>query len=141
MGQPIQIAFRSNSESPPLILTRFGSDHQAAEEGPLTIPVAQASFLKAPRTPGFFRINQGNELLLESGCHFADTREADLLNCMSEERISTLGGEAVDRTTNEDHLWRLWTVLIIVALLISWHFIKDRPNDEKEPDASAPAQP
>ena len=141
VGQPIQIAFRSNSESPPLILTRFGSDHEAAEEGPLTIPVAQASFLKAPRTPGFFRINQGNELLLESGCHFADTREADLLNCMSEERISTLGGEAVDRTTNEDHLWRLWTVLIIVALLISWHFIKDRPNDEKEPDASAPAQP
>ncbi len=141
MGQPLQIAFRKSSDSPPLVLNRFGSEQQVTEENPLIIPVAQAGFLKAPRTPGFFRISQGDELLLESGCHFADTREANLLNCMSEERISTLGGEAIDRTTNEDHLWRLWTILIIVSLLTSWHFIKDRPNDTREADASAPAQP
>ncbi len=141
VGQPLQIAFRKSSDSPPLVLNRFGSEQQVTEENPLIIPVAQAGFLKAPRTPGFFRISQGDELLLESGCHFADTREANLLNCMSEERISTLGGEAIDRTTNEDHLWRLWTILIIVSLLTSWHFIKDRPNDTREADASAPAQP
>jgi len=141
VGQPLQIAFRKSSDSPPLVLNRFGSAQQVTEETPLTVPVAQAGFLKAPRTPGFFRISQGDELLLESGCHFADTREANLLNCISEERISASSGEAIDQTTNEDHLWRLWTILIIVSLLISWHFIKDRSNDTREADDSLSAQP
>ena len=141
MGQPIDIAFRKSPDSPPLVVTQFGSGDQVADEDSVIIPVAQASFLKAPDTPGFFEIRQGDELLLESGCHFADTREADLQDCLSEERISALGGEAVDRTTREDHLWRLWTVLVIVSLLVSWSFIKDRPKDEEEHDSSAPVIP
>ncbi|HCQ33140.1 MAG TPA: hypothetical protein DIV54_06535 [Verrucomicrobiales bacterium] len=141
MGQPIDIAFRKGPESPPLVVTQFGSGDQVADEDSVIIPVAQASFLRAPDTPGFFEIRQGDELLLESGCHFADTREADLQDCLSEERISELGGEAVDRTTREDHLWRLWTVLVIVSLLVSWSFIKDRPKDEEEHDSSAPVIP
>ncbi|MBQ97722.1 MAG: hypothetical protein CMP30_06965 [Roseibacillus sp.] len=136
VGQPIQIAFRNDRGSPPLVLTRFDSEDQATQEDSVITPVAQARFLKAPGTPGFFRISQGDEVLLESGSHFADTREADLQNCNSEDRISTLGGEAVDRTTREDHLWRLWTVLVIVTLLVSWHFIKDRPKDAEEYNAS-----
>ena len=48
MGQPLQIAFRKSSDSPPLVLNRFGSEQQVTEENPLIIPVAQAGFLKAP---------------------------------------------------------------------------------------------
>ena len=138
MGQPIRLAFQKNRESPPLVLTKIGSDGQFVEEESMTIPVTQASILNAPKTPGFFQIRQGDELLLESGCHFADTREANLQDCLSAQSFSPSGGAAVERTTREDHLWRLWTVLTIGALLVSWHFIKDRPRGEEEHEPRTP---
>ncbi|NIP94766.1 MAG: hypothetical protein GWO24_15505 [Akkermansiaceae bacterium] len=74
-------------------------------------------------------------MLLSSGCHFADTREADLRACKSEDQITGDTGQAVRRNTSEDHFWRVWVLLVLAALLLAWHFTKDRPRDEEEPSA------
>lgn len=131
-GQPLRIATRSGAGAAPLSLIRYGPDGQALEDEPGVVPLTQARFLQAPAQPGFFEIRQGDELLLESGCHFADTREADLRGCRSEDQIGELSGEAVERNTREDHLWRLWVLAVLVSLLLAWHFTKDRPRDEEE---------
>jgi hypothetical protein len=82
---------------------------------------------------------------LESGAHFADTREADLSSCESIDNVAENAGQAVDRNTREDKLWRLWVILVLAALLLAWHYTKDRPRDhdhnpepEAKPIASAP---
>ena len=106
-GQPLKVATRNSTETTSLSLTRFGTNGQTLEDGTRMIPLSQARFLQAPETPGFFEVRQGDELLLESGCHFADTREADLRECRSEDQIAPVSGKAVERSTREDHFWRL----------------------------------
>jgi hypothetical protein len=131
-GQPLRIATRSSARAAPLSLTRFGADGRALEDGTEVIALTQARFLQAPAQPGFFEIRQGDELLLESGCHFADTREADLRGCQSDDQIAGLSGKTVERNTREDHLWRLWVIIVLISLLLAWHFTRDRPRDEEE---------
>ena len=138
-GQPLKVATRNSTETTSLSLTRFGTDGQTLENGTRMIPLSQARFLQAPEIPGFFEVRQGDELLLESGCHFADTREADLRECRSEDQIAPVSGKAVERSTREDHFWRLWAVIVLFSLLFSWHFTRVRPRDEKEHSANPEA--
>ena len=138
-GQPLKVATRNSTETTSLSLTRFGTNGQTLEDGTRMIPLSQARFLQAPETPGFFEVRQGDELLLESGCHFADTREADLRECRSEDQIAPVSGKAVERATREDHFWRLWAVIVLFSLLFSWHFTRVRPRDEKEHSANPEA--
>jgi hypothetical protein len=132
-GQQISLSTRTGPNAKVLQLHRFDAEGKVLESQ--TIPLTHARYLRAPSDPGFFRITQGEELLLDSGCHFADTREADLRNCVSEDLITGLTGEAVERNTREDHFWRLWVLLVLCALLLAWHFTKERPRDEEEPTA------
>lgn len=131
-GQPLTVATRSGEKAAPLELTRYDSSGAPLPEGNEIVPLTHARFMHAPTQPGFFRVKQGDELLLESGCHFADTREADLRLCQSDDQISGATGEAVERNTREDHFWRLWILLVLAALLLAWYFTKDRPKDEEE---------
>lgn len=132
-GQQISISTRSGPNAKPLQLNRFDAEGKVLESE--TIPLTHARYLRAPAEPGFFRIRQGDDLLLDSGCHFADTREADLRSCQSEDSITGAAGEAVERNTREDHFWRLWVLLVLSALLLAWYFTKDRPRDEEEATA------
>ena len=138
-GQPIKLATHQGPDADPLEYVRLGPDGSALEDGVEVIPLSQVRFLQAPEEPGFFHIKQGDEVLLESGCHFADTREADLRSCKAEDQVARVSGEAVDRHTREDHFWRLWVLLVLAALILAWHFTKDRPKDEEEPSAQPAA--
>jgi len=130
-GQSITVSAHQGPDAKPLVFTIFGPDGKASDEK--SIPLERARDLRAPATPGFFTIRQGGELLLTSGAHFADTREADLRLCASEDNVSALTGQAVDLHTREDHLWRLWVLLILTALVFAWYFTKERPKSE-DPD-------
>jgi hypothetical protein len=127
-GQTITVSTHKGPEAAPLYFTVFGPDGKPVEEK--TIPIDRAHDLHAPATPGFFTIRQGEELLLTSGAHFADTREADLRECATEDNVATNVGEAVDLHTREDHLWRVWVFLVLAALIFAWYFTKERPKDE-----------
>lgn len=128
-GQEISLATKTGTDARPLALVRLGPESQVLETR--QIPLSEARYLRAPSTPGFFQIKQGESLLLDSACHFADTREADLRSCKSAEEISLAAGEAIDRHTREDHFWRLWVLLVLAALLLAWHYTTDRPKDEE----------
>lgn len=127
-GQSITISTHQGPEAAPLVFTVFGPDGKATDEK--IIPLERVGDLRAPATPGFFTIKQGDETLLTSGAHFADTREADLRLCATEDNLSGAGGEAVDLHTREDHLWRLWVILVLAALVFAWYYTKERPKDE-----------
>ena len=132
-SQQISLSTRTGPNAKALQLHRYDAEGKVFDSE--TIPITHARYLRAPSDPGFFRITQGDELLLDSGCHFADTREADLRNCKSEDLIADLTGEAVERNTREDHFWRLWVLLVLCALLLAWYFTKERPRDEEDPTA------
>ncbi|MFC4991750.1 BatA domain-containing protein [Rubritalea tangerina] len=76
--------------------------------------------------PGFFKVQQGGVELVHGGAHFADTREADFTDCVEQDIWAPELGEAVDRHTEEDHLWRYVVLMIVVALLGSWFFTNKR---------------
>ena len=63
-------------------------------------------------------------MLLSSATYFADTREADFSECATEEIPASNLATAVDRHTRDDHLWRIWACLVLVALLLAWHFTR-----------------
>ena len=76
--------------------------------------------LRAPNTIGFFSVKQGDKTLLHGANYFADTREADLSKCQEGVIESNAKSKAVDQHTNQDHLWRIWVLLVLTALLLSW---------------------
>lgn len=133
-GQELAVSINPAPDAPPLALTRFTLTGTAGERK--GVPIDQVRFLRAPTRPGYFRLEQGGDLILDSACHFADTREADLRSCASRDLPAGLGGEAIQRQTREDRWWRIWVLLTVLALLLAWHFTKDRPRDDEE---SSPA--
>lgn len=138
-GQPLQLSVHQHADAPPLALSLTKAEETDA---PDPIPPAEATSLRAPDEPGFYTISQGDDVLLRSACHFADTREADLRSCDAQDTIVATSGEAIERNTSEDHFWRLWVLLTLVALLLAWQFTKDRPREEKgDEEASALPRP
>lgn len=122
-GQPIQLAIRQGAQAAPLRFAQL--DTSGSETEARIIPRDESLTLRAPASPGFFRISQGEEPLLESACAFADTREADLQACASADHVSPATGRAVEQNTREDHLWRVWILLTLLVLFLSWIFTKE----------------
>lgn len=80
----------------------------------------------APLTPGFLTVRQGEKILLDAAVHFADTREADFSACGSSAETSASNISIIERHTRPDPLWRVWILLLLTALLISWKFTTRR---------------
>lgn len=76
--------------------------------------------LISPNTAGFYTVHQGEKLLLTAANHFADTAEADLSLCGSGVLASSQKTAAVELYSLDDKLWRLWVILLLFAILISW---------------------
>ncbi len=120
-GQPFELAARSGAG--PLTLE---SRDLAGKTARRELPAAARSRIEAPRDPGYLRILQGGDELLEAAVHFADTREADFSACEPADTLGGARGATIDRHTEEDHWWRLWFLLLITALIIAWHFTRER---------------
>ena len=110
-GQPIQITAAPNI---PL---------QIAATDPTGKPLPVPTFTThAPATPCFLTIRQNETQLLAAAIHFADTREADFSACAKSDPASNSNPSTVERHTTPDPLWRVWILLLVAALLVSWKF-------------------
>lgn len=137
-GQPIEIAANTMQGDGPV--PRLTLEHDSTRGDPLTtesLPAAPLVGFNAPGTPGFLRVNQGGRRLLEAGLYFADTREADFSGCDSVNTLDGVRAEAIQRHTQEDHWWRAWALLLLIALVISWHFTKAAPAVSGAPGKSS----
>lgn len=110
-GQPIEI-----KAAPDLPLESTATDLNGK---PLPAP---ASTTQAPATPGFLTIRQNGITLLDAAVHFADTREADFSACGPSDAGARESQTTIERHTTPDPLWRLWILLLVAALLVSWNF-------------------
>ncbi len=91
---------------------------------PRAIP-ASATF--APLTPCFLTASQKETPLLDAAVFFADTREADFSTCGRSDAPQATGQSVIERHTKADPLWRVWILLLIGALLVSWKFNAREP--------------
>jgi Aerotolerance regulator N-terminal len=101
----------------PKIPLQITATDLAGKPLPSPIPTSQA-----PAVPGFLTIRQGDATLLEAAVHFADTREADFRTCGTSDGSLTASSSSIERHTKPDPLWRVWLLLLIAALLVSWEF-------------------
>ena len=76
----------------------------------------------APTTPCFLTIHQQDTQLLDAAIHFADTREADFSACGKSDPTDNTHQSTVERHTKPDPLWRIWILLLMAALLVSWKY-------------------
>ena len=86
---------------------------------PLPSPAATTH---APATPCFLTIRQNETPLLDAAVHFADTREADFSACGRSDPATIANQSTLERHTKHDPLWRVWILLLVAALLVSWKF-------------------
>lgn len=132
-SQPVQLAARAET---PVTLSQLDLDGRAS--GSRTLPPAQLLRFRAPEVPGFVKVRQGDADLLDAAVYFADTREADFRGCDTDSSLGGTGAAAIERHTEQDHWWRLWLLLLLAALLVSWYFSKDGPREKAEPSDPAP---
>ncbi len=85
------------------------------------IPVPSTT-RQTPSTPCFLTATQGDLTLLHAAVHFADTREADFTACGTNNSSSATTASTIERHTRPDPLWRVWLLLLVAALLVSWKF-------------------
>jgi hypothetical protein len=114
-GQPIKI-----TSAPDLPLQITTTDLAGK---PLPPPV---SIKQAPTTPCFLTIRQNETTLLDAAVFFADTREADFSACGKSDPAANANPSTTERHTQPDPLWRVWILLLIAALLVSWKFTAGR---------------
>ncbi len=136
-AQPLLLAAATGPEARPLSVETIDLAGKVLDSKEL--PAAASVKLEAPLDPGFLRVRQGEKPLLDASVHFADTREADFSGCGPANTIEGGANALVERHTEEDHLWRTWFLLLLAALLISWHFTRER--EARKPQAPlAPPQ-
>ncbi|MEO0415788.1 MAG: hypothetical protein AAF226_12655 [Verrucomicrobiota bacterium] len=89
--------------------------------------------IRAPSEPSFFQLSQGEQGLLKSAAHFADTREANFSEAKTVTAITSTQGDAVSEHTEKDDFWQIWLVLLLIAVVLSWYFL----NRKKKVPATA----
>jgi len=91
-------------------------------DGSIISQTVATKSLAAPDEPGFFHIRQGDVPLFTGASYFADTREADFIDCDEQDSWAPLVAAAVQQHTREDHLWRWVLAFTLLAMLASWYF-------------------
>lgn len=115
LSEPISLAVIRGESAPDLKLS--------TDSGNLTIPLIRATSLQSPRNPGFFEMAQGDQPLLRGSANFADTREADFSDAVSNSTLGTLPKQIIEQQTISDPWWQIWAVLLISLAILSWYFL------------------
>ena len=84
--------------------------------------IDHADIQTANPLPGFLTITQNEQTLLTAAVHFGDPREADFSACDTSTPEETRNAAAIERHTRPDPLWRIWILVLLVALMISWKY-------------------
>jgi hypothetical protein len=74
------------------------------------------------------KIRQGDKELLTAAVHFGDPREADFSACATTDVTETQSTAAMERHTRPDPFWRIWILLLLAALLVSWRYTALKPT-------------
>jgi hypothetical protein len=129
-GQRLRLGCATAQDAAPLVLSaRDGG-------GTTAVPAAQAHLLRAPASPGFFQVSQGDQILLHGAAAFADVREADLSTATPQEKPLRLVTELTEEALEADPLTPLWLLLFLAALLVSWWY---SPSARLAASAPSPA--
>jgi Aerotolerance regulator N-terminal len=129
LHQRIALTIDLSDSAPPLGLRTKG--------GLQTIPVGQSGLLRAPASPGFFSIIQGEKNLLEAAAAFGDTREADFSRAASSPPPASVTRDASLHDSYRDPWWQLWVLLGIILALLSWHFHERRSESAISPNQAS----
>lgn len=125
-SQPISLAIRETGPDAAVRLLEMNALGQVQR----TLPVDTKAPLTTPATPGHYRYQQGEQLLLETATHFADTREADFRACAEANQLGDAKATAIQAHSKGDPYWHLWLLALIAVLLISWYFTRERNREE-----------
>lgn len=119
LNQPLKI---NNSRFSEKVLTREETDIFGNVIGSTKIQVGEV--ISASEKVGFYSIRRGDDIYIQAANYYADTREANLQECSSGILQTDRLVKASDSQAKEDHLWRLWLILVMVVLLVSWASIR-----------------
>ncbi len=122
LRQALAPAFSQDADAPPLELVE--------ESARTPFPLHRARQLRAPGDPGFFRVLQGETLLLDAAANFADTREADFSEADSVSELGPLPQAIRERQTTDDPAWFVWALVFAASLLACWHWLGRTPQAE-----------
>lgn len=123
LRQPLSLSFEQSGGSSELsISTNSGSQ---------TFPLDRAGFLRAPATPGFYQVSQGDQLLLNAAANFADTREADFSEANSFSDLDEVPAAVVKKQTRPDPMWQVWLVVLTAVVVICW-WVLQRPERPRQ---------
>lgn len=86
---------------------------------PLRVPDGDA-LPRAPFTPGFFEVKQGDRVLLDAAAHFADAREADFKTAGAVDTLAGKATRALEHNSREDFLWPFFALSLGAAMLANW---------------------
>lgn len=67
-------------------------------------------------------VRQEDLTLLTAAVHFGDPREADFSACAAADLQGVANTAAIEQHTRPDPLWRIWILLLLAALLVSWKY-------------------
>ena len=114
-GQPVKVTATPNI---PIKVT-------ATDLGGNAIPFDPISH-NAPLVPCFLNVQQNDTRLLNAAVFFADTREADFSACGKSDILAAAAKSTIERHTKPDPFWRVWILMLLAALLVSWKFTSTR---------------
>jgi hypothetical protein len=89
-------------------------------------------------------VAQDGRPLLTAAAHFLDPRESDFTTAAAGDTLAGLENSLVERHSVVDANWRLWTLLLVAALITSWWFTRDRSEPVERgltADRAPPAGP
>jgi Aerotolerance regulator N-terminal len=90
-------------------------------------PVPFSDKQKTMSDPGFLTWSQSGRPLLQAAVRFGDPREADFSECATFDGTENATRSAMERHTRPDPWWKLWILLMLAALLVSWKFTARSP--------------
>lgn len=125
-SQPLSVAMISHTPENPLRLTELNAKGEALRSASLDANLP----MQTPDVPGYYRYQQGDQILMEVATHFADTREADFRACAEMNQLGDAKAIAIQAHSKGDPYWQLWLLGLIGVLLIAWYFTRERNRDD-----------
>ncbi len=75
---------------------------------------------RAPFSPGFFEVRQGDRPLLEGAAHFADARESDFKAAETFDTLEGKSSQMAARNSRDDFLWPVLALALGALFLANW---------------------
>lgn len=120
LGQLQRLACHVGPGAPNLLL------HESQGTSPFSPRLARQ--WTVPRRPGFFRVTQGDLVILEGSANFADVREADFRLASAQANLAESASDKLETQSAPDPFRFVWLMLFAATLLLAWAVL-GRPRE------------